>query len=197
MSGGVVVLASGTGSLFRAIVESDIGNQVRALVTDIPDCGAVEIARQAGIPVRVVPLITTERGTQAVIRDQWNRDVVNAVSQFDPDLIVSAGFMRILGPQFIDAFPERIINSHPALLPEFPGAHAVRDALIAGASRTGCTIHFVDYGVDTGPIVVQESVEIQPDDTEEVLHERIKAVERILLPATIKVLLEKGALDNT
>ncbi len=196
MSGGVVVLASGTGSLFRAIVESDIGNQVRALVTDIPDCGAVEIARQAGIPVRVVPLITT-KGTQSVFRDQWNRDVVNAVSQFDPHLIVSAGFMRILGPQFIDAFPERIINSHPALLPEFPGAHAVRDALIAGASQTGCTIHFVDYGVDTGPIVVQESVEIQPDDTEEVLHERIKAVERILLPATIKVLLEKGALDNT
>ncbi len=191
-----MVLASGAGSLFRAIVESDIGNRVCALVTDVPDCGAMEIARIAGIPTRVVPLKITEKGMEIEVRNTWNRDLASAVSQFEPDLIVSAGFMRILGPTFIDAFPQRIINSHPALLPDFPGAHAVRDALIAGVTQTGSTIHFVDHGVDTGPIIVQESVEIQPDDTEDVLHERIKAVERVVLPATIKSLLENDFLDN-
>lgn len=196
MSGGVVVLASGTGSLFRAIVESDVGEYVCALVTDIPDCGAVDIALHAGIPVVLVPLPIAEKDREAEVRNEWNQDLLSAVAQFEPDLIVSAGFMRILGPTFIDAFPNRIINSHPALLPKFPGAHAVRDALIAGSTRTGCTIHFIDYGVDTGAILVQESVEIQPDDTEEVLHERIKAIERVLLPATIKSLLESGFFDN-
>ena len=186
MNGGVVVLASGTGSLFQAILDSDIGPMVSSLVTDVPDCGAVEIARSAGIPVQTVPL------SGGLSRDDWNRDLVSAVAQWNPALIVSAGFMRILGPLFVDAFPNQIINSHPALLPEFPGAHAVLDALNAGATRTGCTIHFVDHGVDTGPIVVQESVEIEPHDTEAELHERIKAVERVLLPATIKQLLQSS-----
>jgi phosphoribosylglycinamide formyltransferase-1 len=186
VNGGVVVLASGTGSLFQAILNSDIGPLVCSLVTDVPDCGAVDFARSAGIPVQAVPL------TGGLSRDDWNRDLATAVAQWNPALIVSAGFMRILGPLFVDSFPNRIINSHPALLPNFPGAHAVRDAISAGATQTGCTIHFVDHGVDTGAIVAQESVDVQPGDTEEILHERIKVVERVLLPATIKELLQSS-----
>lgn len=184
MKSGIVVLASGKGSLFQAILQSESGNQVHALVTDIADCGAVDIACGAGIPVRIVPL----RG--ASLREAWDRDLTAAVAEWNPLLIVCAGFMRILGPYFVDSFPNRIINSHPALLPAFPGAHAVRDALSAGATRTGCTIHFVDHGVDTGSIVAQESVDIHPNDIESELHERIKSVERVLLPTTIGQLLQ-------
>lgn len=177
------MLASGTGSLFQAILNSPIAGQTRALITDQPNCGAVEIARASNIPVRVVSL------TDSVARDEWNDQMVSAVREFDPALIVSAGFMRILGPAFVNAFPDQIINTHPALLPEFPGAHAVRDAIQAGATRTGCTIHFIDHGVDTGPIVVQQSLEIEPGETLESLHERIKGIERELLPVTIAQLL--------
>jgi len=180
---GCVVLASGTGSLFKAIVESPLGIHVRALITDIPDCGAVTIAREAGIPVSVVAL------SDYADRAQWNAALTSAANQYSPDLVVSAGFMRILGPEFVTAFPGRIINSHPALLPKFPGAHAVRDALDAGSTTTGCTIHFVDEGVDTGPIIVQVGIGIEPNETEEHLHERIKAIERELLPQTIHQLL--------
>jgi phosphoribosylglycinamide formyltransferase-1 len=120
-------------------------------------------------------------------RTEWNRELETLIAALKPDLVVSAGFMRILSQRITDKF--KIINSHPALLPLFPGAHAVRDALAAGATETGTTIHWVDAGVDTGQVIAQERVEILPGDSEESLHERIKIVERGLIVATIAELL--------
>jgi phosphoribosylglycinamide formyltransferase 1 len=112
------------------------------------------------------------------------------VAGYEPDLVVSAGFMRILSPVFVEPFSGRLINLHPALLPEFPGAHAVRDALAAGVKQTGSTVHFVDEQVDHGPTILQESVPVEEGDTEEGLHERIKAVEHRLLPNACRLILE-------
>ena len=120
-------------------------------------------------------------------RTEWDRELETLIAALKPDLVVSAGFMRILSERITNKF--KIINSHPALLPLYPGAHAVRDALTAGATETGTTIHWVDAGVDTGKIIAQERVEILPEDTEESLHERIKIVERGLIVATIAELL--------
>jgi phosphoribosylglycinamide formyltransferase-1 len=117
-------------------------------------------------------------------RATWNIELEGLIAALRPDLVVSAGFMRILPAAITDRF--KIINSHPALLPLFPGAHAVRDAMAAGATETGTTIHWVDAGVDTGEVIAQEKVEILPEDTEESLHERIKIVERGLIVATIR-----------
>jgi phosphoribosylglycinamide formyltransferase-1 len=114
-------------------------------------------------------------------RAAWDRGLAQAVAVFDPALVVSAGFMRILGAAFLARFGGRTINTHPALLPSFPGAHAVRDALAHGVRVTGCTVHLVDAGVDTGPIIAQRAVEVLPDDDEASLHERIKTVERELV----------------
>ena len=114
-------------------------------------------------------------------RAAWDRGLAEAVAVFAPDLVVSAGFMRILGAAFLDRFPSRILNTHPALLPSFPGAHGVRDALAYGVRVTGCTLHVVDAGVDTGPIVAQVAVPVQDGDDEATLHERIKVAERELL----------------
>jgi phosphoribosylglycinamide formyltransferase-1 len=120
-------------------------------------------------------------------RAEWDRELETLIAALKPDLVVSAGFMRILSERITSKF--KIINSHPALLPLYPGAHAVRDALAAGATETGTTIHWVDAGVDTGKVITQERVEILPGDTEESLHERIKIVERGLIVATIAELL--------
>ena len=120
-------------------------------------------------------------------RTEWDRELETLIAALKPDLVVSAGFMRILSERITSRF--RIINSHPALLPLFPGAHAVRDALAAGATETGTTIHWVDAGVDTGQVIAQERVEILAGDTQESLHERIKIVERGLIVATIAALL--------
>jgi phosphoribosylglycinamide formyltransferase-1 len=120
-------------------------------------------------------------------RSEWNIEIENLIAALRPTLVVSAGFMRILPEPITTRF--RIINSHPALLPAFPGAHAVRDALAAGASETGTTIHWVDAGVDTGEIIIQEKIEILAGDTEESLHERIKIIERGLIVATIRRVL--------
>ena len=111
---------------------------------------------------------------------------------FGPDLVVCAGLMRILDPAFLDRFPDRVINTHPALLPAFPGAHAVRDALAYGVTVTGCTVHFVDAGVDTGPVVAQAAVRVRPDDDVSRLHDRIKAEERQLLVSTVSRLVRQG-----
>jgi phosphoribosylglycinamide formyltransferase-1 len=120
-------------------------------------------------------------------RAEWDRELETLIAALKPDLVISAGFMRILSERITSRF--KIINSHPALLPLFPGAHAVRDALVAGATETGTTIHWVDAGIDTGEVIAQERVEILPGDTEESLHERIKIVERGLIVATIASLL--------
>ncbi len=125
-------------------------------------------------------------------RAAWDAALTAATAAYEPDLVVSAGFMKIVGKEFLAAFGGRFINTHPALLPSFPGAHGVRDALAYGAKVTGCTVHFVDDGVDTGPVIAQGVVEVGADDTEDALHERIKDVERRLLVDVVGRLSRDG-----
>jgi phosphoribosylglycinamide formyltransferase-1 len=179
----IVVLASGTGTLFEALLDSELGTSVVGLVSDQPGARAVEVARSRGIPVRTIPLSDFDS------RELWEGELFRQVKELNPDLIVAAGFMRILSPVFVSEFPEQIVNSHPSLLPQFPGAHAVRDAIEAGVTVTGCTVHFIDEGVDTGKIISQEQVAVLPGESEEQLHERIKTVERTLLPQSVERLL--------
>lgn len=172
----VVVLVSGTGSLLQNIIDNqDDSYRVIKVVAD-KACAGIERAQAAGIDVEVVPL-----GTD---REQWNKDLVTAVGQ--TDIVVSAGFMKILGANFLATFEGRTINTHPALLPSFPGAHGVRDALAYGVKVTGSTVHFVDAGVDTGRIIAQQAIVIEADDDEASLHERIKGVERELIVQVLR-----------
>lgn len=153
------------------------------VVADAP-CQGVERAQAAGIATEVV-----EMGAN---RAEWNKRLVAAVDSAQPDVVVSAGFMKILGKDFLDRFEGRTINTHPALLPAFKGAHGVRDALAYGAKVTGSTVHFVDAGVDTGAIIAQEPVRVLPGDDEASLHERIKVVERELIVAVLRATRVKG-----
>lgn len=183
----VVVLASGTGSLCKSLIDANDGSYaLLALVTDNPSAGAIAHAEAAGLEVRVVELANFSD------RAEWDEALAGAIEEFHPELVVSAGFMRVLGPAVLDGFPNRIINTHPALLPAFPGAHAVRDALAAGATETGSTVHVVDAGVDTGPVIVQEAVAVLSDDDEATLHERIKTVERRLLVDVVSSIAKHG-----
>lgn len=175
----VVILASGSGTLARAIFTAEKNYEVAALVCDQPSAKVIDIANEFGIKVELLEL-----GQDRAI---WNQELLKLVSNYQPDLVVSAGFMRILAPQFVTNF--KTINSHPSLLPLFPGAHAVRDALAAGAVETGTTIHWVDEGVDTGEVIAQQRIAIKPNETEESLHERIKIIERGLIVATIPQIL--------
>ncbi len=129
-------------------------------------------------------------------RSAWDQALADAVDAHQPDLVVSAGFMKIVGPRFLERFGGRFINTHPALLPAFPGAHGVRDALAYGAKVTGCTVHLVDGGVDTGPILAQEAVDVLPGDDEATLHERIKIVERRLLAEVIAAVATRGIVSD-
>ncbi len=175
----VVVLVSGAGSNLAALLASHgddaYGARVVGVVSDKAAAGGLEIARAAGIPTAVVAPADFED------RAAWDRALARSVSVFSPDLVVSAGFMRILGGAFLTEFGGRTVNTHPALLPSFPGAHGVRDALAYGVRVTGATFHVVDAGVDTGPIIAQTVVEVRDDDDEESLHERIKVAEREML----------------
>lgn len=179
----IVVLVSGQGTLCQAIIAGQGQYQVVGVVADC-SCPAITNAAAAQITAEVVqfPQFTAEDSPEvrALARQAWNEDLATAVGKYQPDLVVSAGFMRILSPIFLQQF-DRILNTHPALLPSFPGAHAVRDALAAGVRVTGCTVHEVDEGVDSGKIVAQEPVRVLTDDTEASLHERIKQVERQLI----------------
>lgn len=168
----IVVLASGSGTLLQSIIDHQGSYAVSAVVTDV-ECAALGRAEEAGITTATVPLKED--------RDQWNSTLADTVDSYAPDLVVSAGFMKILGPGFLARYEGRVINTHPALLPAFPGAHAVRDALAYGVKVTGSTVHYVDEGVDTGPIIAQEPVRILPGESEADLHERIKQVERKLI----------------
>jgi len=175
----VVVLASGAGTLFEALAHraDEIGVEIVGLIADA-QVGACERAISLGIPVTVLPM--------SVDRSIWDQTLATELSRLQPELIVSAGFMKILGPKVLENHLGRIINTHPALLPLFPGAHAVRDALEAGVTVTGATVHFVDEGIDTGQIITSQQVMVEPDDTEALLHERIKVVERELLIAVVR-----------
>jgi formyltetrahydrofolate-dependent phosphoribosylglycinamide formyltransferase len=143
------------------------------------DAPVLAIAAEAGLATFTV------RPADFPTRALWDTALTRAVAAFSPSLVVSAGFMRVLGPEFLKRFQGRTLNTHPALLPAFPGAHAVRDALAAGVSETGCTVHWVDAGVDTGPIIDQRRIAIRPDDDESTLHERIKIAERTMLIETV------------
>ncbi|WP_421743634.1 phosphoribosylglycinamide formyltransferase [Cellulomonas sp.] len=178
-SGRLVVLVSGTGSNLAALLAAHddpaYGARVVAVVADRSGIRALDIAREAGIPTAVVSLKDFDD------RAAWDAAVTETVAVFSPDLVVCAGFMKLFGSAFLGRFGGRIVNTHPALLPSFPGAHGVRDALAHGVKVTGCTVMVVDEGVDTGPILAQAAVTVEPDDDEATLHERIKAVEQGLL----------------
>jgi phosphoribosylglycinamide formyltransferase-1 len=178
-AGRLVVLVSGGGSNLAALLAAHDGpaypGRVVGVVADRASAGALDLARAAGVPTAVVaPGDFADRAA-------WDRALAEAIAVFRPHLVVSAGFMRILGAAVLDRFDGRVVNTHPALLPAFPGAHAVRDALAFGAKVTGCTLHVVDAGVDTGPVVAQVAVPVEPGDDEATLHERIKVAERRLL----------------
>lgn len=170
----LVVLASGSGTLFQSLIDEQENHQAKivGLIADV-QCQAIDRAKAAGIPVNIVAMQSD--------RNLWDHKLSDLIESLNPDLVVSAGFMRILGSAVLEKFEGKIINTHPALLPKFPGAHAVKDAMMAGATETGSTIHFIDAGVDTGEVITQEAIAILPTDTEDSLHERIKQVERKLL----------------
>ncbi|MEN9956817.1 MAG: hypothetical protein RIR46_425 [Actinomycetota bacterium] len=186
----VVVLISGSGSNLRALLDAAANPlypaRILAVGADNPAAG-LEHAELHGVPTFVV-----EPGRFAT-REAWADALLANIKHFDPDLVVLAGFMKILPPSFVAALSPNLINTHPSLLPEFKGAHAVRDALAAGATRTGVTIHVVDEGVDTGPHLAQAEVQIHPGETEAALHERIKVVERELLVDLVKQFAEAKA----
>lgn len=185
-----MVLVSGTGSLLQSLIEAGadptFGGLVVGVGVDRPGTLGQERADTAGIPSFVCRL------RDYPDRAAWDHAVTEHVAGFSPDLVVSAGFMKILGREFLARFGGRIINSHPALLPSFPGAHGVRDALAHGVKVTGCTVFQVDDGVDTGPILAQEAIDVRPEDTEESLHDRIKVLERRLLVSTVHRLVDRA-----
>lgn len=183
----LAVLISGGGSNLKALLDATEADGFPARIACVgsdTDAPGLDHAREAGVPTFIV------RPDEYASRAEWGVAFAEAICEhgIDPtrDLVVSAGLMRILPPDFVARFSPRLINTHPALLPSFPGAHAVRDALAAGAMETGATVHVVDDGVDTGPVLRQERVEVRPDDTEASLHERIKDRERPLLVRTVR-----------
>ncbi|WP_225847815.1 phosphoribosylglycinamide formyltransferase [Streptomyces sp. HPF1205] len=187
----LVVLVSGSGTNLQALLDAiaadpGYGATVVAVGADRTGIAGLERAERAGLPTFVVRVRDHDS------RAAWDLALAEAVAAHEPDLVVSAGFMKIVGKEFLARFGGRFVNTHPALLPSFPGAHGVRDALAYGAKVTGCTVHFVDDGVDTGPVIAQGVVEVRPDDTEEALHERIKEVERRLLVDVVGRLSRDG-----
>jgi phosphoribosylglycinamide formyltransferase-1 len=184
----VVVLISGTGSNLLALLKAADHPLYPVRVLAVGSDNAAEGLAHADL--YGVPTFVVEPNRFSDV-DAWSRKLQETIEHFDPDLIVLAGFMRILPPDFIERFGPNIINTHPSLLPLFPGAHAVRDALASGARETGVTIHVVDAGVDTGPIISQKSVTVMPADDEASLHERIKIEERKLLVDTVLSIAEK------
>jgi formyltetrahydrofolate-dependent phosphoribosylglycinamide formyltransferase len=183
----VVVLVSGSGTLLQAVLDAaDLPVRVVAVGADRSGIEGLARAERAGVPSFTVRL------RDHADRAAWDRALTAAVAAHEPDLVVSAGFMKILGPTFLTTFGGRVVNTHPALLPAFPGAHAVADAVAYGVRVTGCTVHLVDAGVDTGPIVAQEAVGVSPGEDVDTLHERIKVVERRLLVDVIALLARQG-----
>lgn len=189
----LVVLVSGSGTNLQALLDEiaavgaeTYGAKIVAVGADRDGIEGLARAERAGLPTFVV------RVKDHATREEWDAALAGAVAAYEPDLVVSAGFMKIVGKEFLARFGGRFVNTHPALLPSFPGAHGVRDALAYGAKVTGCTVHFVDDGVDTGPIIAQGVVEVRDEDDESALHERIKEVERRLLVEVVGRLARNG-----
>jgi phosphoribosylglycinamide formyltransferase-1 len=188
----IVVLASGSGTNFEAIARAIDGGEVPArivgLITDNPKAFALERAKRLGIPSRVI------RASDYDDRPSYDAAVLDALQEAKADLVVLAGYMKLVGPAIVEAFRGRIMNIHPALLPSFPGEHGVRDALRHGVKVSGVTVHFVDEGLDSGPIIVQEAVKVEEGDDENTLHERIHQAEYRAYPLAIRLFAE-GKLE--
>jgi phosphoribosylglycinamide formyltransferase 1 len=186
------VLGSGKGSNFRAIVErindGRLDAEVRMVISDVADAGILSYARDYQIPA----LYLHPGKYRTKLEEEVEQDLVRLLQEASVDLVVLAGFMRVVKQPLLSAFPRSIINIHPSLLPRFPGLQAWKQALAAGVSETGCTVHYVEAGVDTGEIIEQRTVPILPEDTPESLHARIQAAEHELLPAVIQRLSEEG-----
>ena len=173
----LVVLASGSGTNLQALLDApDLGGDVVAVVSDKPAAGALERARAHDIAAAAVVL--------GGDRPAWEAELADTVAAHDPDLVILAGFMRVLSGKFVHRWP--VINVHPSLLPAFPGAHAIRDALAWGVKLVGATVHFVDEQVDHGPIIAQQAVAVREDDTVGSLHARVQVVEHRLLPDAVR-----------
>jgi len=182
------VLVSGAGTNLAALLDAcqdpAYGAAVVAVGSDRDGIEGLERARRAGVPTFVLPV------QDFATREDWDVAMSDAVAAYEPDLVVSAGFMKLLGKRFLDRWPT--VNTHPSLLPSFPGMHAPRDALEHGAKVSGCTLFVVDDGVDTGPIVAQRAVEVRDDDDEASLHERIKTAEREMLVEVVSRMARNG-----
>jgi len=180
------VLGSGKGSNFRAVIErindGKLDAEVRIVISDVPDAGILSYARDYQIPA----LYVHPGKFRTKLEEEVEQDIVRLLQEANVELVVLAGFMRVVKRPLLEAFPRAIINIHPSLLPDFPGLAAWKQALAAGASFTGCTVHYVEAVVDTGQIIDQRTVPILPGDTPELLHARIQEVEHELLPAVIQ-----------
>jgi phosphoribosylglycinamide formyltransferase-1 len=185
---GIVVLVSGSGTNLQALIDAAAdpayGVRILAVGADRTGIAGLDRATAVGIPTFVC------RVEDHATRAEWDVALAGLIAEHEPAFVVSAGFMKLLGPRVLGSHV--VLNTHPALLPAFPGAHAVRDALRAGVSRTGCTVHVVDAGVDTGPVIARAEVEVHEDDTEETLHERIKVQEREMLVDVVGRMAREG-----
>ena len=186
----LVVLVSGVGTNLQALIDACAGESYGAAVAAVgADRSGIEglaRAERVGIPT------FTARLSDYPTRAAWDRALTDSVASFDPDLVVSAGFMKLVGPAFLDRFGGRFINTHPSLLPAFAGMHGVRDALDYGVRVTGCTVFMVDAGTDTGPVIAQAAVPVRDDDDAATLHERVKVAERALLVDTVGAMVRGG-----
>ena len=187
MGARLAVLVSGGGTNLQALLDDPrIAPHVTLVLSDRPGIGALERAEAAGVPTAVVE--------PSGDRSSLSREVAETLEARGIDAVVSAGYMRVLGPEVVAPFRDRWLNVHPALLPSFPGMHGVRDALVYGVKLTGVTVHLVDEGIDTGPIVLQEAVEVRDDDDWDSLEVRIHEVEHRLLPRAVRALLRGGLI---
>lgn len=191
----LVVLVSGAGTNLQALLDAcadpAYGAGVVAVGADRDDIEGIARAERAGVPTFVA------RVSDYTSREHWDRAMADKVAAFDPDLVVSAGFMKLAGGHFLERFPGRYVNTHPALLPSFPGMHGAADALAYGVKVTGATLFVVDGGIDTGPIIDQVVVPVTDNDTVETLHERIKVAERrMLVDAVGRIAREGFRLDG-
>lgn len=186
----LAILISGRGSNFvaihKAICRGDLDARICCVISNMPNAAGLDYARASGIDAIVLK-------SHGIERAEYDRLLIDTLRPFDPALVCLAGFMRILGPEFLRAFPGRVLNIHPSLLPAFPGLHAQRQALDYGVKISGCTVHIADEGVDTGPILLQRAVEVRDGDSEETLAARILEQEHQIYWRAIALMLERVA----
>ena len=185
------ILISGSGTGMQALLrhqksKQHCNHQTSLVISNNPDAGGIKIAEDLGIPVKVLPLPDIEDKTQRRLNHEI--EITNCLKEYDIELIILSGYMRLLSEQFIENWNMKIVNIHPSLLPNFPGAHAHKDVLSAGVNISGCSVHYVDAGMDTGQIIAQRKVPVFSDDTIETLSQRVKIEEHILYPQVIDLL---------